>query len=180
VRSYLTITKDLVRVMTRVKVIYRSWAIPCTGKQVYAPRQRAEWLGKITEPGVRRRAEFYYQQLDALRAVRQQVRREMLAEGQKHQAWKRLCQIPSMKRGSTRRRCEAQSNFLTGMTDAKNVRWAREQNVMTPWFSNRNSRAVLSLNQRSRTTLALLGPLQGDLELVLRQPIESTALTGHL
>src|ERR1700739_3951227 len=34
VRSYLTITKDLGRVMTRVKAIYRSWAIPCTGKQV--------------------------------------------------------------------------------------------------------------------------------------------------
>src|ERR1700751_3677182 len=35
VRSYLTISKDLGRVMTRVKAIYRSWAIPCTGKQVY-------------------------------------------------------------------------------------------------------------------------------------------------
>jgi transposase len=96
VRSYLTITKDLGRVMSRVKAIYRSWAIPCTGKQVYAPRHRAEWLGKIGEPGVRRRAEFYYQQLDALRTVRQQVRRELLAEGKKHQAWKRLCQIPSI------------------------------------------------------------------------------------
>jgi hypothetical protein len=82
--------------MTRVKAIYRSWAIPCTGKQVYAPRHRAEWLGKIGEPGVRRRAEFYYQQLDALRTVRQQVRRELLAEGKKHSAWKRLCQIPSI------------------------------------------------------------------------------------
>jgi transposase len=96
VRSYLTITKDLGRVMTRVKAIYRSWAIPCTGKQVYASCHRAEWLGKIGEPGVRRRAEFYYQQLDALRTVRQQVRRELLAEGKKHQAWKRLCQIPSI------------------------------------------------------------------------------------
>src|SRR6202521_3002774 len=96
VRSYLTISKDLARVMTRVKAIYRSWAIPCTGKQVYAPRHRAAWLGKITEPGVRRRAEFYYQQLDALRGVRQEVRRELLAEAKKHPAWKRLCQIPSI------------------------------------------------------------------------------------
>ncbi|HXN22753.1 MAG TPA: transposase [Candidatus Dormibacteraeota bacterium] len=70
VRSYLTISKDLGRVMSRVKASYRSWAIPCTGKQVYAPRQRAEWLGKIGEPGVRWRAEFYYQQLDALRQAR--------------------------------------------------------------------------------------------------------------
>ena len=55
VRSYLTITQDLTWVMTRVKAIYRSWAIPCSGQQVYAPRHRAEWLAKINEPGVRRR-----------------------------------------------------------------------------------------------------------------------------
>jgi transposase len=96
VRSYLTISKDQARVMTRLKALYRSWAIPCTGKQVYAPRHRAEWLAKIAEPGVHRRAEFYYQQLDALRSLRQQVRRELLSEAQKHPAWKLLCQIPSM------------------------------------------------------------------------------------
>jgi transposase len=96
VRSYLTITKDLSRVMTRVKAIYRSWAIPCTGKQVYASRHRAGWLGKINEPGVRRRAEFYYQQLDALRVLRQEVRRDLLAESKKHKVWKRLCEIPSI------------------------------------------------------------------------------------
>jgi hypothetical protein len=33
-RSYLTISKDVVRVMTRVKALYRNWAIPCSGKQV--------------------------------------------------------------------------------------------------------------------------------------------------
>jgi transposase len=96
VRSYLTISKDVARVMTRVKALYRSWAIPCTGKQVYSPHHRAEWLAKITEPGVHRRAEFYYQQLDALRSLRQQVRRELLSESQKHSAWKLLCQIPSI------------------------------------------------------------------------------------
>ena len=103
VRSYLTITQDLSRVMSRVKGIYRSWAIPCTGKQVYAPRHRAEWLGKINEPGVHRRAEFYYQQLDALRCLRQEVRRDLLAESKKHQGWKRLCGIPSI--GPIRPRC---------------------------------------------------------------------------
>ena len=34
-RSYLTISKDLAPVMSRVKAIYRSWGIPCAGKQVY-------------------------------------------------------------------------------------------------------------------------------------------------
>jgi hypothetical protein len=33
--------------MTRLKALYRSRGIPCAGKQVYAPRHRAEWLAKI-------------------------------------------------------------------------------------------------------------------------------------
>jgi transposase len=95
-RSYLTISKDLTRVMNRLKALYRSWAIPCADKKVYAPRYRAEWLGKISEAGVRRRAEFYYQQLDALRLLRQEVRRDLLAEAKKHKAWKLLRQIPGI------------------------------------------------------------------------------------
>jgi transposase len=94
VRSYLTITKDLSRVMTRVKAIYRSWGIPCDGTQVYSRCHRAEWLEKIHEPGVRRRAEHFYQQLDALRSLRLEVRKDLLAESKKHQEWKRLRQIP--------------------------------------------------------------------------------------
>jgi Transposase len=41
-RSYLTMTKDLTRAMVRLKALYRSWAIPCATKQVYAPRHCAE------------------------------------------------------------------------------------------------------------------------------------------
>ena len=95
-RSYLALTRDTTRVMNRLKALYRSWAIPCAGQRVYAPRYRSEWLAKITEAGVRRRAEIYYQQLDALRSLREQVRRELLAEGRKHSAMKLLRQIPSI------------------------------------------------------------------------------------
>ena len=35
-RSYQTISKDMKRVMNRLKALYRSWGIPCTGAQVYA------------------------------------------------------------------------------------------------------------------------------------------------
>jgi transposase len=95
-RSYLALTRDTTRVMNRLKALYRSWAIPCAGQRVYAPRYRSEWLAKITEAGVRRRAEIYYQQLDALRSLREQARRELLAEGRKHRAMKLLRQIPSI------------------------------------------------------------------------------------
>ena len=33
-RSYLTITKDVTRVLNRIKALYRSWAIPCSGSSV--------------------------------------------------------------------------------------------------------------------------------------------------
>jgi len=35
-RSYLTLTQDVSRVMTRIKALYRGWAIPC--------RRREQWL----------------------------------------------------------------------------------------------------------------------------------------
>jgi transposase len=93
-RSYQTIGKDLTRVMNRLKAVYRGWGIPCAGTQVYAARARAEWLSKIPQAGVRRRAELLYQQLDALQALRREVRPEFLAESRKHKAAKLLRQIP--------------------------------------------------------------------------------------
>src|SRR5437870_3509138 len=56
-RSYLAVTKDLTRVMNRLKALYRSWAIPCAGDKVYSPRHRNAWLEKLSQAGVHRRAE---------------------------------------------------------------------------------------------------------------------------
>jgi transposase len=82
--------------MNRLKALYRSWAIPCTGQRVYAPRYRNQWLAHISEAAVRQRAEIYYQQLDALRWLRQQVRRNLLAESGKRGAMNLQSQIPSI------------------------------------------------------------------------------------
>src|SRR4026207_1203250 len=95
-RGYLTINKDLTRVMNRLKALYRSWAIPCAGDKVYSPRHRNTWLEKLSEAGVRRRAERLYQQLDALVQIRREARRELLAESGKHPATQLLRQIPRL------------------------------------------------------------------------------------
>jgi transposase len=95
-RSYLTVVKDLSRVMNRLKALYRSWAMPCSGREVYYRCQRSQWLEKIPEAGTRRRAEQLYQQLDLLRHLRQQARGELLAEGRKHTITARLRQIPCL------------------------------------------------------------------------------------
>jgi len=93
-RSYQVVSKDLKRVMNRVKALYRSWGIACTGTQVYTRRYRELWLNKIAQAGVRRRAELFYQQLDGLQVLRRMVRGELLAESRKHQPLKLLRQIP--------------------------------------------------------------------------------------
>ncbi|HYL84579.1 MAG TPA: transposase [Candidatus Angelobacter sp.] len=91
-RTYLTIARDL----TRVKAIYRSWGIPCAGQQVYALRHRTEWLAKLSEVAAHWPAEFYYEQFDALAALRQEARRELLVESRQRSAVKLLRQIPSI------------------------------------------------------------------------------------
>ena len=95
-RSYLTISKDLKRVKNRLKALYHSWGICCAGKQVYAARHREQWLNKIAQVGVHRRAELFYQQLDGLLVLRNTVRGELLAESRKHQAVRILRQVPSI------------------------------------------------------------------------------------
>src|ERR1700758_37363 len=93
-RTYQTLSKDLNRVMNRIKALYRGWGIACAGTQVYAPRYREEWVQKIEHAGVRRRAELFYEQLDGLKALRRKVRPELLAESRKHKATKLLRKIP--------------------------------------------------------------------------------------
>jgi transposase len=95
-RTYLAISKDLVRVMNRLKALYRGWGIACSGRSVYAPTHRESWLKKIAETGVRRRAEYLYQQLDTLQELRREVRRNLLSESRKHDATKILKDIPTI------------------------------------------------------------------------------------
>jgi hypothetical protein len=48
-RSYLTIVKDLSRATNRLKAVYRSWEIPCAGRDVY-PRLRRREKMFLTSP----------------------------------------------------------------------------------------------------------------------------------
>ena len=139
-RSYLTVTKDVTRLMNRIKSVYRSWAIPCAGTSVYTPRHRGEWLAQLVEPGVRIRAEHLYQQLDSLQPVRLDARRQLLLESRKHAAVKLLRQIPSIgpiraallvallqtpHRFRTKRQLWAYSGFAVEVHDSGEYRWVR-------------------------------------------------------
>jgi transposase len=93
-QSYLALTEDTTRVMGRLKALYRSQAIGGAGKQVYQQRHRDEWLARLEQGGLRRRAELLYQQLDALQALRRQARRELVLASSEHAAVRRLRTVP--------------------------------------------------------------------------------------
>jgi transposase len=139
-RSYLTITQDLTRVMSRIKALYRSWAIPCSGTTVYAVGHRSEWLAKIPEPGVRLRAQRFYQQLDLLQPLHQEARCDFVRESHKHPAVKLLRQIPFIgpiraallvalmqtpHRFRTKRQLWAYSRFAVETHDSGEYRYVR-------------------------------------------------------
>jgi transposase len=96
VHSYEGLVQDSTRVMNRLKALFRSRAIPCTGRKIYQVAQRKQWLDLLTDPGARMRAEHLYQQLEYLQPLRQTAKRLMLAESRKHSASKVLRQIPSL------------------------------------------------------------------------------------
>ena len=141
VRSQLSdLTQDLTRVMSRIKALYRSWAIPCSGTTVYAARHRSEWLSKIPQPGVRLRAERFYQQLDLLRPLHQEARCDFVVESHRHPAVKLLRQIPFIgpiraallvallqtpHRFRTKRQLWAYSGFAVETHDSGEYRYVR-------------------------------------------------------
>jgi transposase len=93
-RSYKTLTEDTTRVMSRLKAIYRSQAIPSGGKKLYTQRHRGTWLEQLKQPGVHRRAARLYEQLDLLQQLRRQARQELMMESQKHSVCERLRSVP--------------------------------------------------------------------------------------
>jgi transposase len=95
-RSYRTLVSDTTRVMNRLKALYRGRGIRCAGTRVYSPRFRSQWLEQLQEPGVRRRTELLYQQLDLLWPLRHQARAAMLSESRRYVAQKILRSIPSL------------------------------------------------------------------------------------
>jgi transposase len=93
-RTYSTLTEDTVRVMSRLKALYRSQAIATEGKKLYTRRRRELWLRQLTQAGQRYRAERMFQQLDALQGLRRQARRDLILECRKHTTTTVLTSVP--------------------------------------------------------------------------------------
>lgn len=95
VRSYQALVNDTTRVMQRIKAIFRSRAIGSKTRSVYHPSKRGFWLEQLDRSGgLRYRAEQLFTELDLLRSLRADAKREMLKEAKRHRAFRILCSMP--------------------------------------------------------------------------------------
>lgn len=58
VHSYDSLTQDTTRSMNRLKALFRSQGVACSGRDVYYTGNRSQWIGKLAEEEVRLRSEF--------------------------------------------------------------------------------------------------------------------------
>ena len=96
VRAYETLSDDTQRTMVRIKALYRSRGIHTPGREVYQLNQREQWRERLTEPGLRQRVGWLYQELDQLRPLRRQAKQAMLSESRQHRAVQLLRSIPQL------------------------------------------------------------------------------------
>jgi transposase len=96
VRGYETLSIDTQRTMVRIKAIYRGRGIATPGRGVYQTKQRGQWLERLTEPGLRQRVAWLFDELDCLRPLRRQAKLAMVAESRSHRAVSLLRSIPQL------------------------------------------------------------------------------------
>jgi len=83
-------------VMSRLKAIYRGRSIACKGHNIYRQERSTEWLRKLKEPGAKQRAGFLYEQLAALRPLRQKAKLAMVREARRQAAYPWLMSMPRL------------------------------------------------------------------------------------
>jgi transposase len=96
VRSYDALVEDSVRVMNRIKAMYRSRAIPTTGQAIYGSTRRESFVEHLKDAGASKRVRLLYEQLDTLSELRRQAERSMVTEARRHPAYGLLRSIPQL------------------------------------------------------------------------------------
>jgi transposase len=96
VRSYDGLVEDSIRVMNRIKAIYRSRAIATDGKAVYGCESREAFKDQLKDVGANQRVAALYRELDTLLELRRDAERWMVREARRHPVYRLLRTIPQL------------------------------------------------------------------------------------
>jgi len=94
-KAYTNVMVDSVRVMSRLKAVFRSRGIPTGEGQIYSQETKEAWLKKLPTK-MRPPAATYYLELEALLPVREQAMKDMLKESKRHRVFHVLKSIPGL------------------------------------------------------------------------------------
>ena len=157
VRNYECLVQDTTRVMSRLKALYRGRAIACRGHEIYRQERSQQWLRKLQEPGARARAGFLYEQLAALRPLRQKAKLAMLREARRQAAYRWLLSVPRLGPVSVAQllaivgnphRFRSKRQFWTYVGLAVVTRTSAEQEIVKGvWRRSRRPLATRGLNR---------------------------------
>ena len=94
--AYGFVVRDVVRVKNRLKSVLRSRGVGYgAGRSVYAKRDRAGWLGELSE-AMRPLAELLYEEHDAPVALKAKAKKALLTEARKHREWRLIKTCPGL------------------------------------------------------------------------------------
>jgi transposase len=94
-RVHAVVVRDVVRVQTRLKSLYRSRGVQVVGKAVYGEKKRGEYLQHLPS-GSRQAAETLYGAYDALEEVRDRAEAQLVEESRRHSISRVLGTCPGM------------------------------------------------------------------------------------
>jgi len=93
-RADENLLEDSTRNQNRLKAIYRSRGIDCSGHAIYRADGRAEWLAKLSDEAARFRAESLLDQLESLSELRKKAKQRMIDQARRHADYALLLKLP--------------------------------------------------------------------------------------
>jgi len=187
---YAKLVTDVVRAQNRLKALFRSRGVQVVGGAVYTQRDRQAYLQKLARP-YRGSAELLYSELDALRTIKKEAEKQLIAQSHKHSISAVLQTCPGMgpirvaqtipilvspHRFRTARQLWSYSGLAIVMRSSSDwvktpQGWERAQTVKTRGLNRNYNRRLKNIFKGAATTVITqrLEPMVGDYQRGLEQ-----------
>ncbi len=94
-RVHSMLVRDVVRVQSRLKVMYRARGVATPGRSVYSSRERDRWLRQLPVSS-RWATEKLHEEYDLLLELKREAEQELLVESRKHRVSRILATAPGL------------------------------------------------------------------------------------
>ncbi len=96
IRTYNYLTGDSSRIKNRIKAVYRSRGISCSGDKIYNKKHRETWIDYLNHEGLRYRVSTLFRELDGISKLRSSAEKKVLQNLKKHEERKVLMSVPGI------------------------------------------------------------------------------------